>query len=261
MPTSTSHGTIETPVAEHATNQKQTHPNQKLTTYDKLSLLAQYLIFVATLIYAWIANRQLRAIDTSAKAATLSATAALQGNRPLMVVTDIAMSGFNEPDVRASAVRKITVSFRFQNRGTGIAFVKDVFGHLAFRDEFADEPELENLLYLSNPLIGPGEFTHRFTVPSVYPVIVDEARRHAMVQLAKQLQLWGRIDYTDMAQQDRFTRFAYGYSIPYAGAEEDHRFYRLTVGNEYDGYRERHYRYRQEPQSYFARFKSVFSRK
>lgn len=254
LPTSVGDRAAQTPMAERSANQHQTQLDQKLTTYDKLSLVAQYLIFFATLIYAWIANRQLRAIDTSANAATLSAKAALQGGRPIMVVTDIQISGFNEPEVQASTVRKVKVSFRFLNRGSGIAFVKDIFAYLGFKDEFDEEPQLENVLYFSDPLIGPAEFTRRFTVPSVYPLIIDEARRHAMVQLAKQLQLWGRIDYTDMAQQDRFTRFAYGF-------DEDRGFYRLVVGNEYDAYAERRYRYRQEPWSYFSRLKAFFWRR
>jgi hypothetical protein len=254
LPASPSGRAVQTPKAEQTTDRQQAQSNQKLTTYNKLSLAAQYLIFLATLIYAWIAHRQLRAINSSAQAAILSAKAALQGNRPIMVVTDIQISGFNEPEVQASTVRKVKVSFRFHNRGNGIAFVKDVFAYLGFKDEFGDEPELENLLYFSDPMIGPDELTRRFSFPSVYPLIIDEARRHAMVQLAKQLQLWGRIDYTDMAQQDRFTRFAYGF-------DEDRGFYRLAVGSEYDSYAERRHHYREEPQGYFARLKAFFWRR
>ena len=47
-----------------------------MTTYDLWSLIAQYLIFVATIIYAGVAIYQLRAINTQAKIAkvTLKAT-------------------------------------------------------------------------------------------------------------------------------------------------------------------------------------------
>ena len=252
LPTSASYRATQTPVAEHATNQQQTNTDQKLTTYDKLSLVAQYLIFVATLIYAWIANRQLRAIDKSAKAATMSAMAVLQQDRPILVADNVTLVGVEaKPN---STVRDVHVSFDFKNRGSGIGIVTDIQGRLDFKDEFDRDPSFENVLFFFDPLVSAGESTPRLRTPYVYGVVIDDARWHTMEQLEKQLQFRGRIDYTDLARQERYTKFAFGY-MP-----SRDRFYRLADMNEYDAYTENRRKPSEEARGYFARLRRLLKR-
>jgi hypothetical protein len=103
---------IESPESgnpESAPNQNQAHANEKLTTYDLWSLVAQYLIFVATLIYAGVAIYQLRAIKSTADAAR----AAVQNYRQFILVTKMERDEMG-----------VTVTYR--NAGIGPADIVEV---------------------------------------------------------------------------------------------------------------------------------------
>jgi hypothetical protein len=88
-----------------ATGQHKSDAEDGLTTYDIWSLAAQYLIFLATLIYAGVAIYQLNAIHRQADIAAKSAEAAMQSveaarlmlrlGRPILVVKTIVQENDN----------------------------------------------------------------------------------------------------------------------------------------------------------------------
>jgi hypothetical protein len=213
--------------------------HDELTTYDVWSLVAQYLIFLATLIYASVAIYQLWAIhrqaDIAAEATAVAkksveiAQLSLHLDRPYLIAHSFELGGFplaNDAEgVQRAQKRGLLVEGRFsiKNFGKGPALINEMLVCIkavetvpASRD-YAICNQLDdflkiNVLNADSETEQGREFLYGSITPEDYgAIIVDK----------KTLIFYGIIRYRDVFEGIYETGFCWQYSAPGGGMGDD----------------------------------------
>jgi hypothetical protein len=222
-----------------APDQSEHDAKDKLTRYDFWSLVAQYLIFVATLIYASVAIYQLWAIhrqaDIAAEATAVAkksveiAKLSLHLDRPYLITHSFELEGFplaNDAEgVQRAQKRGLLVEGRFsiKNFGKGPALMNEMLVCIkavekvpASRDyaicNRLDDFLKINVLNADSETEQGREFLYGSITPEDYGAIIVNK---------KTLIFYGIIRYRDVFEGVYETGFCWQYSAPGGGMGDD----------------------------------------
>jgi hypothetical protein len=194
-------------------SQNKTNTQEELSTYDVLSLIAQYLIFAATVIYAIVALRQLWAIhrqsDIAAEATETAkksveiARLSLVADRPYMIVLD---AEFREHRSEKSVFMESHIHVR--NCGKSPAIIDEL---VAFLGVVANFPSVGDFSkcgtgIISEPAYSAGEKMKDYVANFVVSIA---ARESADAGGENHVVLYGRYRYHDVFGNHYETAFLY----------------------------------------------------